>query len=61
MRVVVLQSRAPLGHLKIGTIVPEMPANVARTLIARGIVREEKAMESPVNRMMTVRKPKSAA
>lgn len=50
MRVEVLQTRQPLGHKKVGDIIPHMPNNVARTLIARGIVRE---MPSPENRMLT--------
>lgn len=43
------------GPYSVGHIIPNMPGNAARTLIARGLVEQvhdEKAMKSPVDRMM---------
>lgn len=51
------------GQFSVGAIIPDMPGNVARTMIHRGLVEEviehgpdqpaeSRAMESPVNRMM---------
>lgn len=52
MRVEVLQARAPVGHKRVGDIIPDMPEGVANGLIARGIVRA--ALASPVDRMVTM-------
>lgn len=50
MRVVVVKA---FGVYSVGIVIPEMYPGQARTLIARGLVREEKAVQSsPVNRMM---------
>ncbi len=50
MRVIVVKA---FGVYSIGAVIPEMYAGQARTLIARGLVREDKDIEaSPVNRMM---------
>lgn len=52
MRVIV---EKPFSRYSVGEIIPEMPAGQARTLIARGMVREVgdgKAVEAPINRMM---------
>ncbi len=38
----------PAGH-----VIPEMPDNVARALIARRIAEEVKTYQSPLNRMMS--------
>lgn len=43
------------GYYSVGAVIPDMPGGQARTLIARGLVREvvdDKAMPSPVDRMM---------
>lgn len=45
----------PFGYYSVGAVIPDMPGGQARTLIARGLVRElvtDKAIEAPVNRMM---------
>lgn len=45
----------PFGRHGKGAVLSDMPANQARALIARGLVREhvaDKAMAAPVNRMM---------
>jgi hypothetical protein len=53
MRVIV---QKPYGAFSVGHVIPDMPANQARTMIARGLVAEadddDKAMRSPVDRMM---------
>lgn len=52
MRVIV---ERPFARYSKGHVVPEMPDNQARALIARGLVREDedaKAVTAPVNRMM---------
>lgn len=49
MKVEVLQARAPLGHKRVGDVIPDMPDGVAGGLIARGIVRE-----IGVDRMVTM-------
>lgn len=54
MRVEVLKAYGPHS---VGAIIPDMPANEARTRIERGQVQaagfETAAMASPANRMMT--------
>lgn len=54
MKVVVQKA---FGRFSVGQIIPEMPTNQARSLIARGLVKEtdEKAMKSPLDRMMRKR------
>lgn len=58
MRVEVLKA---FGSYSVGSIIPEMPGNVARSMIGRGMVREIDPpapsyrggnIESPENRMM---------
>jgi hypothetical protein len=49
MRVEVLLARAPVGHKRVGDIIPDMPEGLARGLIGRGIVKD---MSAPVDRMM---------
>lgn len=59
MKVIVQRA---FGVYSVGTVIPEMPANQARTLIARGMVREEEpemAFAAPVNRMMAAREKKA--
>lgn len=59
MRVEVIK---PFGRYSIGAEIPEMPANQARTLIARGLVREVAAIADrqvarpPVDRMLRGRR-----
>lgn len=52
MKVVVEKA---FGQYSVGHVIPEMPGGQARTLIARGLVREigeDELFQSPVNRMM---------
>ena len=59
MRVEVLKA---YGVYSVGAIIPEMPGNVARSMIGRGMVKEVKepatgdllgeSMTSPADRMM---------
>lgn len=54
MRVEVIIAHGPWS---VGHIIPDMPNNAAREKIARGLVREavetdQKAMRSPIDRMM---------
>jgi hypothetical protein len=48
MRVEVIKA---FGAFSVGTVIPEMPGNQARTLIGRGLVR---ALEASANRMIGV-------
>jgi hypothetical protein len=57
MRVTV---QKPYGIFSVGHVIPDMPANQARIMIARGLVAEcdgdhdseSKAMRSPADRML---------
>lgn len=52
MKVIVQKS---FGRHSVGDVIPEMPANQARLLIARGLAREladKDVQASPVDRMM---------
>lgn len=45
----------PFARYSIGHVIPEMPENQARKLIARGLVREDadaKVLRSPLDRML---------
>jgi hypothetical protein len=57
MRVIVDKA---YGRFSVGHVIPDMPTNQARSLIARGLVREDdgKAMKSPLDRMMRKRTTK---
>ena len=62
MKVEVLQARAPLGHKRVGDIIPDMPEGTASGLIARGIVRElgvDRMMVANRERLPAVRKGRS--
>lgn len=52
MRVIV---EKPFGRYSIGAVIPEMPGNQARGLIARGLVREDEPkpqMVSPARKVL---------
>lgn len=55
MKVEVLRA---FGNYSVGTIIPEMPGNVARSMIGRSMVREvvdddlKKQFRPPVDRMI---------
>ncbi len=53
MRVEVLQARHPMGHKRVGDVIPEMPEGQANDLIRRGIV---KALAARSNRMIDTRR-----
>ncbi len=56
MKVIVAKA---YGRFSVGHIIPDMPANQARSLIARGMVKEAeaegRALRSPADRMMRKR------
>lgn len=63
MRVEVLKA---FGIYSVGAVIPEMWPGQARTLIARGLVREVPVYEtrpepSPANRMLSRRRRRDAA